>query len=211
MKTSKEEILIAALQLFSVKGYSAVSMRDLAASVGIKSASLYNHFSSKEDILNTILEEAKIRYFDKRKNIDAPDNQDADVTNKYNHMSKEHFLMICTELFLFYVEDPFMSKLRKFLCIEQFSNSKLSGLYKKYFFDDILDSQTGAFNTFIKSGKFRAADPKIIALHFYAPIFVCFTLYDNGLDKQASLAMVHQHAIEFSKNYNLLYDERIGF
>ena len=53
--TRKQEICITAARLFKQKGYSAVTMRDLAAEVGIKAASLYNHISSKEEILNEVI------------------------------------------------------------------------------------------------------------------------------------------------------------
>lgn len=51
----KQEICITAARLFKQKGYSAVTMRDLAAAVGVKAASLYNHISSKEEILNEVI------------------------------------------------------------------------------------------------------------------------------------------------------------
>lgn len=54
-ETRKEEIIRVAAKLFKEKGYSAVTMRDLAAEMGIKAASLYNHISSKQDILKTII------------------------------------------------------------------------------------------------------------------------------------------------------------
>jgi AcrR family transcriptional regulator len=54
MHATKERIMYAAITLFSDLGYEAVSMRDIAAKVGIKAASIYNHYSSKEDILNSI-------------------------------------------------------------------------------------------------------------------------------------------------------------
>jgi AcrR family transcriptional regulator len=41
----------AATRLFYEKGYHATSMREVAAAVEIKAASVYNHFASKEDIL----------------------------------------------------------------------------------------------------------------------------------------------------------------
>jgi len=51
---TKEKILDAAVRLFSARGYSRVSMRDIAREVGIKAASIYNHFSSKSDILKSL-------------------------------------------------------------------------------------------------------------------------------------------------------------
>ena len=55
VETRKQEIVLTAAKLFKEKGYSAVTMRDLAAEMGIKAASLYNHISSKQDILKEII------------------------------------------------------------------------------------------------------------------------------------------------------------
>jgi len=51
----KDEIIKTAAGLFKKKGYSAVTMRDIAQTMGIKAASLYNHIQSKQDILNSIV------------------------------------------------------------------------------------------------------------------------------------------------------------
>lgn len=55
VQTRKEEIIKTAAKLFKEKGYSAVTMRDLAAAMGIKAASLYNHITSKQEILKAII------------------------------------------------------------------------------------------------------------------------------------------------------------
>nr|WP_296769649.1 TetR/AcrR family transcriptional regulator [Rhodococcus sp. (in: high G+C Gram-positive bacteria)] len=47
----KEDIASKAAQIFARDGYANVGMRDIADAVGIKGASLYHHFPSKEDIL----------------------------------------------------------------------------------------------------------------------------------------------------------------
>lgn len=54
-ETRKEEIIRVAATLFKNKGYSAVTMRDLAKAMGIKAASLYNHIESKQAILQYIV------------------------------------------------------------------------------------------------------------------------------------------------------------
>jgi AcrR family transcriptional regulator len=51
----KSEIIAIAAQLFKEKGYSAVTMRDIAQAMNIKAASLYNHIKSKQEILVLIV------------------------------------------------------------------------------------------------------------------------------------------------------------
>ncbi|MEJ6792129.1 MAG: TetR/AcrR family transcriptional regulator [Lacinutrix sp.] len=55
LETRKDELIKTAAILFKEKGYSAVTMRDIATAMGIKAASLYNHISSKQEILNEII------------------------------------------------------------------------------------------------------------------------------------------------------------
>ena len=54
-ETRKQEITRVAAKLFKEKGYTAVTMRDLAAAMGIKAASLYNHIDSKQTILQDLI------------------------------------------------------------------------------------------------------------------------------------------------------------
>ncbi|MBO3097241.1 TetR family transcriptional regulator [Gelidibacter sp. DF109] len=53
--TRRDEIINTATELFKDKGYSAVTMRDLATAMGMKAASLYNHINSKQEILKAII------------------------------------------------------------------------------------------------------------------------------------------------------------
>jgi AcrR family transcriptional regulator len=51
----KTEIINVAARLFKEKGYSAVTVRDIAQALNIKAASLYNHITSKQEILVLIV------------------------------------------------------------------------------------------------------------------------------------------------------------
>ena len=54
-KASKKELILRkAAAMFREKGFAATSMRDLAETVGIEAASLYNHIRSKNEILEAI-------------------------------------------------------------------------------------------------------------------------------------------------------------
>jgi len=55
--STKQRILDSAAKLFAEKGFTETSVRELANDIGINSASLYNHFSSKNAILEQMLED----------------------------------------------------------------------------------------------------------------------------------------------------------
>jgi TetR/AcrR family transcriptional regulator, cholesterol catabolism regulator len=54
-EVTRQSILHAAAGLFRKRGYAAVSLRDIAEAVGMKTGSLYYHFSSKESLVEEIL------------------------------------------------------------------------------------------------------------------------------------------------------------
>lgn len=54
-KSTKELILEVSLKLFSKKGYTSTSVRDIVADVGIIQSGLYNHFRGKEAILEALI------------------------------------------------------------------------------------------------------------------------------------------------------------
>src|SRR5512137_736812 len=54
----KEQILNAAAQIIRQKGFHATSMQDIAEAVHLQKASLYHHFTSKQEILLMLLDQA---------------------------------------------------------------------------------------------------------------------------------------------------------
>ncbi|NMG21085.1 TetR/AcrR family transcriptional regulator [Brasilonema bromeliae] len=54
--SGRSRILAQAEQLFRTRGYNAVTMRDIAGEVGIRQASLYYHFPSKEQLFVAVTE-----------------------------------------------------------------------------------------------------------------------------------------------------------
>jgi len=66
---SKEQILIAAAQIFRSKGFHAASMRDIAAAVDLQKPSLYHHFLSKQEILFELLNYALDLLIERMKDV----------------------------------------------------------------------------------------------------------------------------------------------
>lgn len=60
---TREAVLSAACELFAERGFRGTSMKDIAAKLAVRAPSLYNHVSSKHDILITIMERALVRAY----------------------------------------------------------------------------------------------------------------------------------------------------
>jgi AcrR family transcriptional regulator len=67
---TKTRIFYTAVQLFSERGYTNVSVRDIAAEVNIKVSSLYNHYPSKADILSSLYKYYTAKFNEKKPDID---------------------------------------------------------------------------------------------------------------------------------------------
>jgi AcrR family transcriptional regulator len=91
-KASKKDLIVQkAALMFREKGFPATSMRDLAESVGIEAASLYNHIQSKSEILQQII----FRISDDcNKQLAELDNSDLSNLQKIESVIRFHIQMM---------------------------------------------------------------------------------------------------------------------
>lgn len=200
--TTKQKILNEALTLFAQKGYSAVYVGDIAKAVGIKAPSLYKHYKSKQDIFNAILDEMKTSY-DKQTAILKMNGNDADSdADIFASVSEDRLVQMGIGLFQYFLHDDYVCKFRKMLTIEQFHNTDLSLLYSKQYVDEPLSYQSSLLALLSEKGLFKQADTSIMALHFYAPIYMLLTVCDRQPEReQEALRLIEQHI----RQYNMLY------
>jgi TetR/AcrR family transcriptional regulator, cholesterol catabolism regulator len=93
-KSSKREvILIKAATMFKDKGFAASSMRDLAETVGIEAASLYNHIKSKSEILQEIISHAASEC---NSQLDEVDAEGKSSLKKIEEIIRFHVRMMLT-------------------------------------------------------------------------------------------------------------------
>ena len=200
--TTREKIIYEALSLFSVKGYGAVTIRKIASAVGIKESSIYNHFNNKQDILKKIIDETLKRYDNTLKSVQLPELEDENVSEFYNNITDEEFLDICTKIFLFYLKDDYISKLRRLLTIEQYGNEEIGEIFRNIFIDRVLETQRQVIQKFIDSGSFIQGDAYTMALHFYSPVFLLLYKYDNcPKNEEEAILVLKKHASQYNAIY----------
>lgn len=205
--TTKEKILMEALTLFSEKGFEPVSVRDIARAVGIKESSLYNHFKNKQDIFDELLRLYSSRgsEFFRQMELTGDDMQfeaDQNTVDFYSAMTAEQFTALGARIFDYYFTDEINVKFRKMLTIEQYRSTEIGKMFRDISFDASIDYQSQLFAAFMEAGLFAKADPYVLALEFFAPIFLIFYKYDNNAE---SLAQAKELFLRHLKHFNKTY------
>ncbi len=131
MKTqTKDKIFDTALDLFSKKGYDSVSVRTIASEVGIKESSIYNHYSSKKDILMSIL-----NYFEEYFKGNPLDDESI---RKLLEENSEEFYHQGSEMFKQQIFEEKILKIMKLIFVQMYQIDEV----KEFFLREILGGST---------------------------------------------------------------------
>lgn len=201
-ETTKNRILKEALLLFSEKGFDAVSVAQIADAVGIKAPSLYKHYASKQHIFDAILKLMASRYEEQMVNMQMDGVNPSKDLDLFVNIDEHTLIMMGKQFFLFFLHDEYTSKFRKMLMIEQYHNKTLADLFVKQYIDDTLQYQGTLFQIMMQKGIFKESDSKIMALHFYAPMFLIMMMCDGHPEREEeAMVMIEQHMKVFNQLY----------
>ncbi len=199
---TKKKILDVALTLFSEKGYGNVFVGQIAEGVGIKAPSLYKHYESKQDIFNAILDEMRERYNKKAVDLNMNGSDYLADSELYKNASEDELVKMGNGLFSFFLHDEYECKFRKMLTIEQFSDKELAKLFTNQYYDEPLKYQGGLLHFLIMHGKLKDDDADIMALQFFAPIYLLMTVCDRQPEREKEcLQKLEKHIRQFSRIY----------
>lgn len=195
---TKHEILEAALELFSVQGFEATSTSQIAGAVGIRKASLYSHFENKQAILDELVKEVLEQYG--AHSIFAKTDWEKDADNL--PLTPDDAVRMIKGQIRYILRDPYISKARKMLVIEQFQNPELAKLQTKQNYLDVLGYFTGLIKCLIQKEVLVADDPEIMAAQFCLPISVWINLCDREPEReQEVMELVEKHIRQFFRLY----------
>ena len=198
---TKQEILEASLDLFSVKGYEATSISQIANAVGIRKASLYSHFENKQAILDALVKDVLDQYAERSIFAKADWDEYDDAEDKSALTPDAAAQMILGQI-RYILHDPHISKARKMLVIEQFQNPELAKLQTKQNYTDVMRYFTGLVKHLIRNGILTDDDPEIMAAQLCLPISTWINLCDREPDReQEVMEVVSRHIQQFFRVY----------
>lgn len=198
---TKQEILEASLDLFSVQGFEATSISQIANAVGIRKASLYSHFESKQAILDAIVKDVLEQYAEH--SIFAKTDWDKyDVAVEKPAFTPDVAEQMILGQIRYILHDSHISRARKMLVMEQFQNPELAKLQTRQNYSDVMRYFTGFVKYLIRSGVLAGDDPEIMAAQLCLPISTWIALCDREPDReQEVMELVSRHIRQFYRVY----------
>lgn len=196
-KNTKEKILEEALKLFAQSGYMGTSMNDIASQIGVTKAALYKHYSSKQEILDSIVETMNQMDIERSKEYEMPEGDMDNVIEGYKTIALEKIKQYTKVQFLHWTEEEFSSCFRKMLTLEQYRSLEMAKLYQHYLAEGPLQYMETIFSGIVENKE----DAKQLAINFYGPIFLLYSIYDISDNKQEVVKQLEVHVERFSKQY----------
>ena len=171
---TKDKILLAALDLFSERGYDEASIDLIAEAVGIKGPSIYAHYKGKEDILNSLIAMMEQRY-------------DENFGNTFNlekiPKSLDEFKEDCLRRIEFTMKDAQIKKVRRFCNKEQYRDEKIAALTSKHQLTGNQEMYALMLEKMMEKNLIRKLDSSLLALEIVAPVSILLGIADREPDR----------------------------
>ena len=190
---TKERILETALELFAQSGYLGTSMSDIAKELGITKGALYKHYTSKQEILDSIIDKMNELDMERVKRYEMPEGDLEKVVAEYKETAFDKIKQFTKVQFLHWTEEEFSSCFRKMLTLEQYREPQMAQLYQNYLAGGPLTYIEALFSDML--GDTRKA--RQTALDFYGPIFLLYSIYDGVDDKSRVIKLLEDHMDHF--------------
>ena len=177
MGSTKEDIMAVALHLFAQNGYEAVSVSQIAGTLGMTKGALYRHYENKRDIFLHIVRRMEQQDGEQARENEVPEESIEKTPEEYQNVSLEDFVGYSKSMFEYWTEDDFASSFRKMLTLEQFRNEEMQKLYQQY----LVSGPAEYVKDLFKSMEIK--NPEENAVKFYANMFFYYSVYDGASDK----------------------------
>ncbi|MBC5690478.1 helix-turn-helix transcriptional regulator [Mediterraneibacter sp. NSJ-55] len=177
---TKEKILVAALRLFAVNGYEAVSVSQIAGELGITKGALYRHYKNKRDIFNCIFEYVCQLDVERSQKSGVPEKDYSEMPEAFSNVSAESIGDYMKAQFRYWSEDEIACNFRKMLTLEQYKSSEMNDLYQKVLVSGPLDYIENLFRELSKEQEKRLPSSHALAVEFYAPFYLLLSLSDGA-------------------------------
>ncbi len=190
---TKERIIDVALELFAQSGYLGTSMSDNAKHMGNTKGSKYKHYSGKQEILDSIVERMNKMDYERAEEYEMPETEPDGFAETYMSTPIQNIRAYAVAQFDHWTKEHFSSNFRKMLTLEQYRDPKLAQLYHDYLATGPTEYMAAIFRKLTDSDDAAMQ----LALEFYGPMFLLYSVYDGASDKDSIAPMLSAHIDRF--------------
>lgn len=190
---TKTRISEVALKLFSQNGYAGTSMSDIAAQLGITKAALYKHYAGKRDVLARIVERMQETDYARAAEYEMPEAEPDGAAEAYRNTPLERIRAYSMAQFRYWTEEEFPAQFRRMLTVEQYRSGEMTRLYQDYLASGPVEYMAAIFRKMTDSD----GDAMQLALDFYGPMYLLYSVYDGAEDKAAVAELLQTHVDRF--------------
>ena len=190
---TKERILETALELFAQSGYLGTSMSDIAARLGITKAALYKHYAGKHEILDRIVQRMNELDAARAAAYEMPGAAPEGFAQAYLNTPLDRIRAYSTAQFDHWTREPFSANFRKMLTLEQYRDARLAQLYQENLASGPVKYMAAIFRPLTDSDETAMQ----LALDFYGPMYLLYSVYDGAADQSAVAPMLEAHIDRF--------------
>lgn len=186
---TKLKIQQTALNLFSKRGYSAVSIRDIGTVVGIKESTLYYHFKSKQDIFQSLLVEVQ----------EITTQMTAMFNNRFEmstSVKETEFVQVGLGVLVGYLLEENINKFIHMLMIEQYVNEEAAMVHQRVVFEVPLKQMEAVFHRMMDRGYFKQEKAECLAVEYYGLIYFVFQRYFSSGEATCEIRERALHVLE---------------
>ncbi|HBF14243.1 MAG TPA: TetR/AcrR family transcriptional regulator [Clostridiales bacterium] len=198
---TKTRILEAALELFAQNGYAGTSMSDIAARLGITKPALYKHFAGKHEILERIVERMRDMDYERAEEYEMPEAEPDGFAEAYRNTPIEKIRAYSMAQFRHWTEAEFPARFRKMLTLEQYRDAEMAQLFQDYLATGPTEYMAAIFRKMTDSD----GEAVQLALDFYGPMFLLYSVYDGAEDKAAVFGLLRDHIDRFIAHTEATY------
>ena len=186
--STKAKLLDAALEFFSTKGYDSTTVDEIAESIGMKGPIIYNYFSGKEDILNTLNQGLTADYESNMK------FGEQSLVWIHNGAELKEFTMFQVN---YTINNDRITKYRRLGTINQFRNKETAQKTTHFQFDNILNLFERVFAYMKQNEAIGDVDPRLMALEFASPTSLLIQLIDREPERKEEVMKLIEEHVDF--------------
>ncbi len=191
---SRSRIIDAAFNLFCTKGFSETSMRDIANAVDIKAASLYNHFSGKQELIDALIER-ETGYVEEKLRLSGAMASPDDDPEAYSDSRPGKIADLVWQSYSPFFEDDRVKRLMRLLSANRYRDERWGALYNAVFVERPLAIQEAIFERLISNGIFAHCHTRLAAVQFHGPMLM---LMEAEAKSQDAKAFCRAHTLAFN-------------